>query len=425
MVSHLHFDNNFYNTICRISQLCASKLLVYTCHSHLFGLIPSIFPSTNVKEDSKHFLRSIVTDDLNSLVIFKVSSDISEGKIERHIENFMNDKNKSLLLLIANMKEITVKMVNYLRVLIEQHENLLPSNEHKLVLIVLQLPRFFSHCYPVLFLNGWDHFYLDSLTTDIQVPGIPKALQNVVDIRQCFRTALGILSENDTFSLNLQPFLEQAIPVISSRVIVGSSGSWYNTPMSVSTRQAQLKHLFIKDDTGTCTSIGEAICHLFQKYWDSKAITKFLQSASHFTFCNLSTLSITNYIQTKIKALFFEFVVYILWKINEDCNLDTYLPQYDELFTGVINNLFSKLPTLSSLSFVCQNLATPTNKGFKLPFFGMLYHYLEEVFDECQEIVSKTVNNKATKAAFEESIFKEMKKKLHQILEVSNIIPIV
>ena len=320
------------------------------------------------------------------------------------------------------MREITVKMVNYLRVLIEQHENSLPTDEHKLVLIVLQLPQSFSRCYPVLFLNGWDHFYLDSLTTDIQVPGIPKALQNVVDIRQCFCTALGIVSEDDTFSLNLQPFLEEAIPVISSRVIVGSSGSWYNTPMSVSTRQAYLKHLLIKDDTGTCTSIGKAIC---QKYWDSKAITKFLQSASHFTFCNLSTLSITNYIQTKIKALFFEFAVYILWKINEDCNLDTYLPQHNiaELFAGVINNLFSKLPTLSSLSYVCQNLATPTNKGFKFPFFGMLYHYLEEVLDGCQEIVSKTVNKKATKAALEESIFKEMKNKLQQILEVSYIIP--
>ena len=339
----------------------------------------------------------------------------------------MNDKNKSLLLLIANMREITVKMINFLRVLIEQHENLLPIDEHKLVLIVLQLPQSFSRCYPVLFLNGWDHFYLDSLTTDVQVPGIPKALQNVVDIRQCFCTALGILNESDTFSLNLQPFLEEAIPVISSRVIVGSSGSWYNTPMSVSTRQAYLKRLLIKDDTGTCTSIGEAICHLFQKYWDSKAITKFLQSASHFTFCNLSTLSITNYIQTKIKALFFEFAVYILWKINEDCNLDTYLPQHNiaELFAGVINNLFPKLPTLSSLSYVCQNLATPTNKGFKFPFFGMLYHYLEEVLDGCQEIVSKTVNKKATKAALEESIFKQMKIKLQQTLEVSYIIPMV
>ena len=424
MVSFIAMSCDLLYT-CRHSQFCASKLLVYTRQSHLFGLIPSVFSSASViKENTELLLKSIVTDDLDSLIIFKVLSDMSEGEIEKQIKKFMNDTGKDLFLLIANMKDITIKMVNYLRILIEQQENF--STEcGKLVVILLQFPQvqFFNRCYPVLFLSGWDHFYLDSLTTDIEVPGIPKPLQNVIDIRLCFRTALGFAAaaKNDDFSLNLQPLLEDAIPVVSPRVIVGSCGAQYNTPMSVCARQMQLKKLLIKkDESGQveCTPIGEAICFLFHKYWDNKTMTKFLQNAAHFTFRNLSTLSITSYIQTRIKALFFEFVVYVLWKINEDCNLDTYfsLRDSDELFAGVIKNLFFKLPTLLSLSYACQNLITPVNKRYQFPFFGMVYQYLEEVLDGCQELVSKKISTKATKATLEKMMFEEMKSKLQKIM---------
>lgn len=397
-------------------------------------------------------MKNVIYDDLESLKILKVTPDTPEGEIEKHVADFMNDASRNIFLLTANMQDVTVKMINYLRIVVEQQENVVEQQENrsihddKLVVIVLHFPQaqFFDQCYPALFLTGWDHFYLDSLTTDIKVEGVLKPLRNVVDIKQCFRIALRMATSSDmVVSIDLEPLLEEAIPVISSRVIVGSSGREYNGTLSISARQDQLKKLFIEeklernDQLTSCTPIGKAFCSLFHQYWDNKTVTVFLKDAARFTFSHQSTLSITSYIQTRIKALFFEFIVYVLWKINEDCNLDTVFSMdiptevLQKLFADVINTLFPNLPSLYALS-ICRNLPPPEDKGFKFPFFNMTFHDMEELLDGCQEIVNKRNSSKTfdlttsysartTKDILEKDMFKEMKEKLEQIVEVSQM----
>jgi hypothetical protein len=396
------------------NKFCANKILVYCRDFHITSLLPSFYPSEEEKDDK--LLCSVITDDVDKLVLFKVTCDVSEEEIEMHIEKFMRASDKTILIFIGNMKELTIKMINYLRVLIEQLENQITQTSKKLIVVLLQFPlaRLLHRCYPVLFLNGWDHCYLDSINSDIDIPGITKSLQNTVDISMCFRKAL--FDNEDDLKLNLEPLLVEAIPAVSSRIVAGSNGNEYNKSMSITSRRTLLKNLLVESqDTYMCTPVGKAFCMLFQKYWDDKTIIKFLQNASYFAFRNNSTLSITDYIQTKIKALFFEFVVYMLWKINEDCNLDTYFtqPYCHELFSNVICRLFPQLPSLNSLPYICHNLTSPDNKGFKYPFFGMVYATMEELLNECQQAVLK---KGSTKVKLEEATFSEVKSRLENIL---------
>ena len=418
------------------------KVLVYTQQSHLFGYLPSSYPSEGIKEDTLCLLQSIIYDDLHALKIYKITPDTLEREIEGQIQMFVESRDHTIFLISANMQDVTLKMINHLRVLVEQKENESLKNG-KLIIFLLQFPQgqqLFTRCYPALFLSGWDHFYLDSLTTDFSVCGLPKPLQNVVDIRQCFRVALCIASTDDSVSLSLEPLLKEAIPVISPRVIVGSTNKIYNKPMSIKERQNLLKKLLLKDtleqdEQSECTYLGKALCSLFTQYWDNVTVTKFLQAAASFSFCHQSTLSITSYIQTRIKALFFEFVVYMLWKINEDCNLDCYdfsdsSTTITELFGSITKNLFFKAPSLSSLTHACHSLPPPENKGFEFPFFGIVCHYLEEMLDCCREIVTKNINSKehspqssvsntsmTTKALEENKIFELMKTNLQKLCD--------
>ena len=423
--------------------MCATKLLMYTRQSHLFGYLPSSFPLEGMKDDTLALLKSIVYDDLGILKIYKITPDTLHGYIERQVQTFMESTDCTIFLIIANMQDVTLKMINHLRILVEQKENK-SLNDDKLIIFLLQFPQgqqLFTRCYPALFLSGWDHFYLDSLTTDFSVHGLPKPLQNVVDIRQCFRVALCIANTDDSVSLSLEPLLKEAIPVISSRVIVGSTNKIYNKPMSIKERQNLLKKLLLKEEEhSVCTPLGKALCSLFTQYWDNLTVTKFLQAAASFSFHHQSTLSITSYIQTRIKALFFEFVVYMLWKINEDCNLDCYefsdsssTITVEELFGSITKTLI--VPSLSFLPHACRALPPPENKGFEFPFFGMVYHCLEEMLDCSQEIVNKkmsskvinpqsSVSSKATKQFEEKELFEVMKEKLQQLFDVSTIEPL-
>ena len=379
-------------------------------------------------------LKDIIYEDLEFLKMLKVSPDTRDGEICKEFDSFIDNGKQQIFVLIANMQDLTIEMVNYLRIVIEQKENRSQFDD-KMFVLLLHFPQvqFFNRCYPALFLNGWDHFYLDSLTTDIRVERILEPLSNVVDIKQCFRIALRIADSDDELGLHLEPLLEVAIPVISSRVIVGSSQGEYNKRISVSARQLQLGNLFFKQHgKGSCTSIGEAFCVLFRKYWDKKTVINFLQDAANFTFCHQSTLSITSYIQTRIKALFFEFVIYVLWTINQDCNLDTLYSSkltksfeaVQEIFSKVIKTIFKKLHDLKSLSYICRSLRPPEDKKFQFPFFSMTYHYVEELIDVCYETVNKrkldfTTNPKTTKEILEIQMFEEMKKTLHQLIVVS------
>ena len=413
----------------------------------MFGFLPSSYPSEGVKDDTLALLKSIVHDDLGVLKIHKITPDTLHGEIEKQVQTFSESMDHTIFLIIANMQDVTLKMINHLRILVEQKENE-SLNDDKLIVFLLQFPQgqqFFTRCYPALFLSGWDHFYLDSLTTDFSVHGLPRPLQNVVDIRQCFRVALCIASSDDSVSLSLEPLLKEAIPVISPRVIVGSTNKIYNKPMSVKERQKLLKKLLLKDtleeeEQWECTYLGKSLCFLFAQYWDNVTVTKFLQAAASFSYRYQSTLSITSYIQTRIKALFFEFIVYMLWKINENCNLDCY-EFSDSSSTIIVEELFGSItksllvPSLSFLPHACHALPPPENKGFKFPFFGMVYHCLEEMLDCCQEIVnkkmsSKTINpqssisSKGTKQFEENMLFELMKEKLHQVIDVSTIEPL-
>ena len=415
--------------------MIASKVIVYTRQSYLFGLLPLVFPHKQAKEKEQLLLKNIIYDDLNSLKMLKVSLDTSEGEICKEIANFIDNGEQRVFVLIANMQDLTVEMVNYLRLMIEQKESKSVYSD-KVFALLLSFPQvqFFNRCYPALFLNGWDHFYLDSLTTDMRVEGISESLRNVVNIKQCFRIALGIQESNDVLSLDLEPLLEVAIPVISARVIVGSSEGEYNKAMSVSARQVQIRKIFFKaQEKHACTPIGEAFCTLFREYWDNKTVIRFLQDAANFTFQHQSTLSITSYVQTRIKALFFEFLVYVLWLINQDCNLDTLVSRMDtdsyeivqKVFSSVIQTMFKKLHNLQTLSYVCRNLRPPEDKKFQFPFFSLTYHYMEELIDVCYEIMNKKkidpitcTSPKKTKEFLEKQMLDEMKSKLNQLIEV-------
>ena len=376
--------------------MIATKLIVYTRQSYLFGMLPSAFSHTdNLQESMKLLLKNVIFEDLESLKMLKVSLDTPESEISKEIASFIDNGKQKVFVLIANMQDLTAKMVSYLRFVIEQKENRSLFDDKMFVLLLHFQVQIFKYCCSALFLKGWDHFYLDSLTTDIKMEGIPEPLRNVVDIKQCFRIALRISDSNDTLCLHLEPLLEVAIPVISSRVITGSSQGEYNKTLKVSARQLQLRKIFFINNN--CAPIGEAFCTLFHKYWDNKTVIKFLKDAANFTFCHQSTLSITSYIQKKIKALFFEFVVYVLWMINQDCNLDTLLSmnlaesfeKVQNLFSSVIKTMFKKLQSLKSLPYICRSLRPPENKKFQFPFFSMAYLYVEELIDVCHEIVNK------------------------------------
>ena len=260
-------------------RVCGNKLLCYTRDSHHFHTLPSVYPSLTTTKENENALCTLVFDDISKLKLLKLSRNLLEEELQENIKQFFKDQHHAIFVFIANMHHVTLTMINHVRILLDQQENTMRSTK-KLIIILLHFPPslMFNYCYPVLFLNGWDHFYLDCVTTGFYGQCAPNS-SHIVDIKCCFKTCLQIQSAKDTLTMQLEPLLDEAISVISSRVAVTRiPGMNYNTSMAISKRQNVLRQI-LHD-----TPVGKALCVLFTKYWNEDAIRKFLMDASFFCF---------------------------------------------------------------------------------------------------------------------------------------------
>ena len=365
-----------------------NKVLCFTRSSPLVHQLPAqhLSASFDVQaklEDVQKTLKDLVFEETDQLVVCKLSSVVSQTAIQELLKEFVHSK-KSVCVIIANMQETSKQIVNHLRIMIEETEALAPQKQ-KLFVFLLHFPpaQFFKPCYPSLFLKGWDHCYLDTVAH--------SAVRGVVDIRdwfwQCCFQPEGEQQdeEGDSLVKALNDILPQAIPILSSRVFFGTrEGGSFNAPMNGSTRSRALRDLLF--DRG----VGRVLCERFRSYWKPAVMAEYLDRAASFSKNRESTLNITDSIQTMFKTLFFDFLVYMISRINERYNIDVL---FDQDGSPAIQLLFSDilqvfpLPTLSQVSVLSANLQAPQQVSHvpSFPFFMFVSSSMEKLVEKSQE----------------------------------------
>lgn len=202
-------------------------------------------------------LHDIIMTDVSSLTFQKLSSFTSFTTITNLLKSFVLSKTKKVLLIAANMQETSKDVVNHLRIMIEETETKIKSDTRKLFVLLLHFPssKLSSPCYTSLFLRGWDYTYLD-------VIGVSAQGGALIDIRERFKqcyTSTPFVSTRRSIATQLQSLLEEAIPVISSRVYFGKHpASSFNKPMNVMERNLILQKLFFEKKVGV-TNIRTAL----------------------------------------------------------------------------------------------------------------------------------------------------------------------
>ncbi len=319
------------------------------------------------------------------LMVCKLSSVLSQSNIQELLRTFFRSESAQVLLLIANMQEATTKMVNHIRIMIEEAESSFCSNEQaKLTVLLLHFPpaKFFDSCYPSLFLQTWDHCYLDTIAH--------SAIRGVVNIGDWFRQCCFPLEgmpppEEDSLLLAMKEIMSEAIPVLSSRVFFGSKqGRSFNSYMNASQRSKALRELLFDKE------VGGVLCKRFRSYWKPKFMIEQLEKAASFTHSRESTLNITDFIQTVFKNAFFDFLVYMISRINEEFNIDVIFnascsPAVRALFLDILQVF--PIPKLAQLKVLSTSLPKPKPSLFspRFPFFRMVSEVMEVIVEQSWE----------------------------------------
>ena len=363
----------------RDSLKSVNKLVCYTRSSTRVHALPSQFPHSTTNQDDLAAIKKLICDETDKLMMHKLSSLASQSALQELLGEFVSSSKAEVLVLLANMQKTSRKTVNHVRIMIEEEE-MKANNQHcKLFVLLLHFSpaQFFQHCYPVLFLKGWDHTYLDTIAYD--------TTKDVVDMQDWFSRCCFPLDElnpgnPDMLLQALSRLLEvpQAISVISSRVYFGIKiDSSFNSHMNATQRSDALSTLFF--DRG----LGEILCKKFCTYWSPKVMVQYLEWAATFSNQMESTLNMTDSIQTKVEELFMYFCMYMLSHINEDFNLDII---YDNNTSSSTRKLFLDIlsvipvPELSQLNFQSNNLPALQPPAYcpQFPFFKLVYTLMEK-----------------------------------------------
>lgn len=334
-------------------------------------------------------VRDLVFQETVKVNIYKLSGLQSQTALHGVLANFIASDTAEVCVLLANMQETTRKTINHVRVMIEEAELEIPGQRCKMFVLLLHFSpvQFFKHCYPVLFLRGWDHCYLDTIahsTEDGNVVNIYDWLSKC-----CFPKESGP-DEPDTLQNHevLGQLLNQIVPILSARIYFGNKkDDSFNSSMNAVERSNALRVLLCEK------GLGDIICERFLAYWKPSVMVKFLKRAATVSIERESTLNITDSIQTQFKALFMDFCIYMLTRANENYNLDII---YSESMSTPCQTLFVNtfkilpIPKLDQLS-VRSNTFThlqPSITSPHFPFFNFVCNQIEKQVD----LSCKTVN---------------------------------
>lgn len=375
-----------------------NKLLCYTRSSGLIHKIPELYPRhslVNPESEGDSILRHLVFCSPEKVNVFKLLNMHSHRDVDDALKGFIHSDAQEVMLIPINMKEIPTKVVNELRIMIEEAEKELSSN-NKLFVLLLHFPpsMFIDACYPALFLQGWIHYYLDTVLIDTD--------EGNVDIRNWFQNCCAdvhipqVRSGGDTLSLFLPRILKEVIPVLPMRLSFGSlENSPFNRQMFQPDRMALLQSMLLEDST-----VGEVLITLFKDYWNQATMAKYLQKAARFTRNGESTLNMADCLQEILKSLFLDFLLYMVSKMNENLNLDVWfesasLAAVRRLFLDIVKAL--PVPHISELKMAYsalreQGVQSVHTYAPKFPFFAVVSQLIEKGLAESQEEVNQQLN---------------------------------
>ena len=325
-------------------KLRPTKLICFTTTNSFLHKLPDIFPTEHTsftdpnEKNTLNDIKSCIFAHADRVCLFSLRYFPTQEHFIQELKNFLDSDKLTVMVLIVNVQLVSTRKINFVRHMIEQEERLSKKSSKFFVLILHYSPGIFhsqgfnsdNHSsttsrYPSHFVLGWDHYYIDSISP----PG------NIVDIQAWLKLTIDSDDEDVTWKhefvqqlkeslmkdilLDITSFISFKAKKIDSRLTINSDSP------SITRRIIYLRKIL------KFTDIGFILCEKFVHYWTPKAIQERLVIASSAVISRDSNLNISDYVQTNIRYLFSQYIIEMIYRINDDLNLDTLFDERDQI----------------------------------------------------------------------------------------------
>ena len=341
------------------------------------------------------FLQEFIFPDTEKLQIFKITSLTTQEKLSLQIKGFNKKTYEEVLVLVANVEDVSLNTINHIRIMIEEFEVTQPASVPKLFVLLLHFPPrlFFNHFYSSYYLHGWDHYYLDTVGA-----GSTSTSINIQKwFSQCCAEPDTMVAPGSFMEANyLNSLLSEALPLVAPHIsLKGCSDSELAASRSLGSKINHLNELLFT------RGLDKVVFTHFTSYWTPSVMIAISEQAANLARLLESTLSITDAVNTIVKSYFYEFLLYILSLLN-DCqsimiviNSDVESP-VEDLALSVMSNypIPRNLSELKMQSIrIGKRGATKdgTQPKFSFPFFRFVYKLIEEQLNQCRRELAEQI----------------------------------
>ncbi len=310
----------------------------------------------------KAILPTTCTDNHNEVCSLEIHSELHGDYIYRKIKHFLEVDSYTLLLLYANPKLIPKETINYTKLVIEELEFEKQTYKRICFLLIFPSELFFDHFYPSYYLDGWSHYYLDSLALSTNIGSL--------NLKSCFQFSLADI-DIDSASL-FEDLYTAEIPIVCTSFI---SAPFYDR------KYGDLKALSSLISLEGDLSIGKNLFKKFCSQWTPKKMEHILLQATSSSLTHSCKISMTDAVEMLVKFSFRDFMSYMLTFLTRHGALAALLD--DErcaVFLDFIRYRIKahKLPdTSAQMQLEIASLQSSSTEPLTFPFFQQIHDMIE------------------------------------------------
>ena len=349
-------------------------------------------------------MRELFLIDTQLLYTYVITSATNQQNINHVLKQFFDSEQSEVLVLVADMNELSKDCISHVRLLIEEKEARCKIKANKLIYVLLHFSSnmFYTHCYPSLFLSGWHYIYLDTI-------GEAKA-DSHIDIHKWLTYCL--LKQKQSSIEHIASHTEPYF-VTKSIMITWLHNLLPNVSMSIGIQKTKDRDKLCGNKTihdcwyqlvfGFDNMISNVIMERFSYFWRQDATNKLSQQAASYSMKYHSSRTLSSTIKTTVESSFKDIVLYLLSIINDTMAIHTILKCRDDNIDCVVIlfcQLLSILPIPKSMEeiklqlhefnqqreHIKSDISSP-----RFPFFISVFQSMEEILNKALNLVINTV----------------------------------
>ena len=389
----------------------------YICYSRTSQSILQIIPSCLLEDQSISRLK-VSKEDIDALkkfLLFKgnlctyvINNSTTQEALVKALQSFFDYNSVAqVFLLVADMNRIAKETINQIRLLIEEASlhNEQPIQRSKFIYILLHFPSnmFYTHCYPTLFLEGWQHIYFDTIgeMQDEHCVDIQKWLSACLLEEPVVFLEDESNKDGDGFvkKHTMEFWLKECIHLISKLIAVKKTKDFPPIDPSEDDIQSYWHKIIFSFESDVI------IMEKFYSFWQQKAMNELtFQAANASIYYSNCTLS--KRVQAAVHSSFVKVSLFFLSIINKElalhsmlsCKTTKEIPSI--LVLTLYKDILKILPvpdTLEQLQLelntmeqhICTKLLHVSSPN--IPFFPAVFQAMENVINRSLKAVVKPV----------------------------------